>query len=99
MKDQINQAVSIALQGSRKVKITFKQDAIDSIPYLLGMVRSGLVMFEHSIGEVNMQVALQTHDWDHDLNRTTTLRLLDKFDLDWFSNRLDRALEKIEATN
>jgi hypothetical protein len=98
MREKIQQAVQTALTGSRKVKITFKRDATDSVGYLLGMGRSGLFKFMNN-AEGNLMAVAQSRNWGSDQNRSVTLELTPSFDLDWFSGRLDRALENIVAIN
>jgi len=96
MREKIQQVVQTALAGSRKVKVTFKRDATDSVGYLLGMARSGLFKFQNG-AEMNLMGVVASRTWCGDHNRTVTLQLTDQFDLDWFSGRLDRALENIEV--
>jgi hypothetical protein len=98
MYTQIKEAVQKALQGSRKVKITFRRDALSEVSYLLGMKNSGIISL--NIGDEHvLALALRTLDWGVDSNRTLIVTLTGKFDEDWFTGRMRRALEKIEAAS
>ncbi|NQV13229.1 MAG: hypothetical protein HQ530_02910 [Parcubacteria group bacterium] len=98
MREQIEKAVQTALQGSRKVKITFKQEAIGDINYLLGMAQGNIVSLGSGVDALLMAI-IQTHNWDNDQNRTLTITLTDTFDEDWFVGRMHPALESIEVAS
>lgn len=98
MRTKIAQAIQIVLQGSRKVKITFKRDAISDVSYLLGM-KSGCVIELVEMDAKVLEVAVQTRNWGLDSNRIVVVTLTNKFDEKWFVQRLWRALEKIEVVN
>lgn len=93
---EITQAVRTAFDGSRKVRITFMQEAVIEVSYLLGMARSGIVQLNNG-AEMTLMAVSQSKDWGDDQNRTTTLILTDRFDENWFVERMYDALEKIEA--
>lgn len=101
MKTQITEAVRMALGGSRKVKIAFKREATREVAYLLGMEHSGIIELDGNNGndKINLMCVPGSGDWGDDSIRTTTVTLTDRFDEKWFVDRLDRALEKIEAVN
>ena len=101
MKDQIKQMVRTALEGSRKVKITFKREAIHEVAYLLGMERSGIIRLDGNNGndKVNLMCVSMSRDWGHDSIRTAVVTLTDQFDENWFVSRLEHGLEKIEPVS
>lgn len=98
MHTRIRQAVQEALKRSRKVKITFKREALNEVPFLLGMKNSGTISLNMGDEHV-LALALRTLEWGVDSNRTLTVTLTGNFDEDWFVNRMRRALEKIEVVN
>lgn len=98
MQEQIRQAVWKALEGTHKVKITFKREAIGDIYFLLAMVSSGIVSLDNNDKTAMMSV-LQSRSWNGDRNRTVLVTLTEKFNQEWFTGRLFRALEKIELVN
>ena len=91
MKDQITQAVRAVLDGSRKVKITFKREAIHEVAYLLGMERSGIIKLDGHNGndKMNLMCVPMSRDWGHDSIRTTVVTLTDRFDENWFVSLWD----------
>lgn len=96
MRTKITQAVQTTLTGSRKVRITFKRDAIGDITHLLAMNKNHVVALDQMDALV-LQTVVQTRKWDVDSNRTVVVTLTDKFDEEWFVGRLWRALDKIEV--
>lgn len=96
MRAKITQAVQEALKGSRKVKITFKRNAISDINYLLGMANSGIISLNNADAQV-LAIVVRTRNWSVDSNRIVLVTLTAKFDEQWFVQRLWRALEKIET--
>lgn len=82
---------------SRKIRLTFKREAIGDVPYLLGMERGGIVSITASDKMVLMAV-ISSRNWDRDANRTVLVTLTETFDQEWFTGRMNaRAIEKIEA--
>ena len=99
MQELIRIAVRTALQnGSRKVRVTWKQDAIRDLSYLLGMKNSGIIDMTPTQHVVVLAV-MEDNDWGGAENRTMVIELTDKFNdkshEDWFISRLRRAIEKI----
>lgn len=99
MNDKITKAVEKALAGSRKVKITFKREAAGEVSYLLGMLNSGIVSLNNSDDQMTLLAVNQSRNWHSDRDRTVALTLTEKFDQEWFTSRMYRALEKIEFVN
>lgn len=102
MREEISQAVQKALQGSRKVKITFSKKNTDLLHYLvLGMRSGGIVLLPEHDYMVLKRVFL-SGKWPFFHNRTTTVTFTDKFDESWlvgFSSYMNHAIEKIEVVN
>lgn len=93
----ITDTVQEALNGSRKVRITFKPSAEKAdVTYLLGMKRNGIIAFQNPMDEAVMMAVAQSGDWEHDDNLTLTITLTETFDADWFIGRMRRCLENIE---
>lgn len=99
LRDQILQACRTAMQGSRKVKMTFieEPEAIGYVAYLLGFSMRGMI--ELGADELVIRAIVASHDWDGDDNRTITVTLTDRFDEAEFASRFQHALEKIEAVS
>jgi hypothetical protein len=97
MQPKIMEAIRNALEGSRKVKITFKQEATFDLNYLLEMGRVGIISVE---GDklLLMSIAHCGH-WESNSNRTVVITLTEKFDPNWFINRMHKCLESIEVIN
>ena len=97
MQEKIKLAVrTAAVNGSHKVKITFKQKATKEVVYLLQMGWSGIVKLDDK-NKINLMRAVESGAWSHDDIRTTTVTLTEQFDESWFVGRLGHALEQIEA--
>ena len=98
MEKHILEAIRLALQGSHKVNITFKRTAADKVKHLLGMNRAGAISL-HSIDEATMTAVMMSKKWTDDNHRTLTVTFPDKFDKNWFFERMRHALDKIEVVN
>ena len=99
MKQEIRQALQIALAGSRKIKIVFKKEAIGGeVAYLLGMMNAGIINLDIR-DAMNLSVTNASRKWVPDNNRAVVVMLTDQFDENWFVERMYRALEKIEILN
>ncbi|MEK9195217.1 MAG: hypothetical protein AAB975_02485 [Patescibacteria group bacterium] len=99
MKQEIRQALQIALAGSRKLKIVFKKEAIGGeVAYLLGMMNAGIINLDIR-DAMNLSVTNASRKWVPDNNRAVVVMLTDQFDENWFVERMYRALEKIEILN
>lgn len=95
-REKMRQTLREALGGSRKIRITFKKEAIPEIPYLLGMLKSGIIKID-TMDEITLRAVINSKKWDGDANRTLTATLTDQFDEDWFVGRMERALESISV--
>jgi hypothetical protein len=95
MRKKILQAVQEALEGSRKVKITFKPEAIDYVKFLLGLALVGKI--EIGANKLVIGAIVDSHAWSGDHNRTFIIALTDKFSKDEFAGSFQHALEKIEV--
>lgn len=90
------QALNQASKGTRKIRITFKEEATICTDYLSEMSRRGSISLNNGVEKILMAVA-QTGSWEGIYNRTILVTLTDKFDQNWFVNRMHRALNKIEV--
>lgn len=90
------EAIQQAQQGSGKVEVIFKREAIGDLNYLFGMVRNGIIELDPG-DEMALMAVAQTGDWEGDHNRTVTITLTNKFDEEWFVGRMRRAVESISA--
>jgi len=95
-QENISEVVKAAESGSRKVNITFKQDAQSDINYLLGMDRSKIITMKAG-DRLTLMAVTQSGSWERDENRTLEVTFTEEFDSDWFIGRMRRALEKIEV--
>ncbi|GBE16720.1 hypothetical protein BMS3Abin15_00542 [bacterium BMS3Abin15] len=96
MKNQILKAIQEALAGSRKLKITFKDGTVSYLAYLRGMQRGGIIGISDDDNLI-IDAIMDSKKWGRDENRTLTVTLKDSFDSAWFTGRMERALERIEA--
>lgn len=97
--EQILQAITAArygTNGTKRMRLTFKRDALTDVSYLLGMV-NGKIIEITSGDQLILTAVLQSRSWDRDQNRTVVVTMTDTFDAEWFTERMRRALEKIEA--
>lgn len=94
-------AVQYALESSRKVEITFREEAIKEpvkkiIPLFVMRLR-GLITI-HSGDEWILMDVVENGIWECDKNRTVAVTFTDKFtDGSLFVNRMVRAIEKIKV--
>jgi len=97
MRTKIMEALKAALGGSRKVKITFKQETVTDLAYLMRMERVGLIQLDDN-DKANLTRVLKFGGWwENDSNRTTIVTLTAQFNENWFLARMERALEAIEV--
>ena len=101
MEQQIMRAVQYALDSSRKVEITFRDEAIKEplkeIVPLFVMRLCGLVSI-HSGDEWVLMDIIDNRNWGCQENRTVAVTLTDKFtDGSLFVKRMIRAIEKIKV--
>ncbi len=102
MKEKVAQALQRALQGSRKVKITFTTEGTEKLHYLvMGMKHGGMVLLPDD-DYMMLRNTLISGKWPffHKHKRTTTVTLTDKFDeklLVDFTNYMSCIIEKIEV--
>jgi hypothetical protein len=85
-----------ALTGPRKLRITFKREAVDDVMYLCGMERGGIVRIDDETALV-LSAVMASGIWSSDKNRVVNLTLGEKFNPHWFRGRMKDALEEIEA--
>ena len=95
-QENITQVVKAAQDGSRKVRVTFKQDAYGDISYLLGMDRSRIITMKAG-DRMTLMAVMGSGSWERDENRTLEVTFTDEFDAEWFISRMRRALDKIEV--
>jgi len=88
----MREAIKQALAGERKLRITFKEQAMVDLNYLFGMENSGIVIVDPS-DKVVLDTVLATGDWEFDANRTMTVTLTETFDESWFLDRMERSVE------
>jgi hypothetical protein len=96
-RDQIIRAIQRALEGSGKIKITFKPDAVRKLAQLLNMNNAivGLTL----IDKINITTVLETSNWG-EVNRSFIVQLIDmqaEVNQHWFAMRMSGALEAIEV--
>ena len=98
MREQISQAMQKALQGSRKIKITFKPKATKEVILLLYQKNRGEIDLPNDLERKLLMVAYFGW-WKHDLDRTMDITLNENIDHSWFAKRISYALEKIEVVD
>ena len=91
-----DQEVKKALAGSRKMRITFKREAVDDVVYLCGMEQAGIIRTDKTTALV-LSAVMASRSWSLDENRVVNLTLGENFKPEWFRGRMKDALEKIEA--
>lgn len=93
MREKILIAVRTAIQNSsRKVRVTFRREAIRDLQYLLGMQNSGIIR----LPDVTIILAvISGNSWDGERNRTMVIELAEKFDEEWFVSRMGSAVESV----
>jgi len=85
----------IAWFAGMRVKITFREDSIDDVNYLIGMIDGKIIKV--SRGDYATLLAISSDKtWGSESNRTVELELAKTFNLDWFVDRMAYRLEKIE---
>ena len=97
MREKIEQAVKKAFVsgGSRKVKVTFREDSARMVSAFLEMVT---VIVEMDKKEETILIWVgETGKWECDKNRTAVLTLLIPFDMTRFLGKMTPLLENIEV--
>jgi hypothetical protein len=95
MSSSVENAVQTAIEGSRVVKVTFKE-ATDEIACLLAMEQAGIVSLPES-DKANLKAVDRFGDWSYHPDRTTSVILADPSRAEWFARRMSYTLERIEA--
>ncbi len=100
MQQKIKQVLEEALAGSRKVKITFKQEVFSgNILYLLIMILNDEISMSRA-DRLMLRAIAEVRGWDPNNNdRAYMVTLTAKFDADWFCFRMHEALENIEVVD
>lgn len=94
--EQILQAITWARDGTRKMRLTFRKDALRDVSHLLGMISNKMIRIDPG-SQLILTAVLQSGRWDREENRIVVVTMTDTFDAEWFTDRMRRALEKIEA--
>ena len=98
MRERIWQAVHKALQGSRKIRITFKPGATKEVIILLYEKNCGDIDLPNDLERELLMVAYFGW-WKHDLDRTMVITLNENNDKTWFIKRISSALEEVEVVD
>ena len=100
MQEQISQAVQIALQGTRQINITFKEEtaATGYIIFLLEMKRNGNILLTDS-DEIMLRYISHHNRWEPGRSYTILITLTKKFNEKMFIEQMHHALKEIEAVN
>lgn len=95
MKQKIQTAVEEAIKNDmRKLRITYKRDAIQGLYALMALVNAGMLTMSSGDSAVALSV-IMTSDWEHDENRSFTVLLTEKFQDETFISPMALYLEKI----
>lgn len=95
MQGKIETAVREAVRnGSRKLRITYKRDAIHGLYALMAMVNAGMLIVSSGASAVALAV-IAAGDWEHDDNRSFTVELTEKFRESTFIAPMSLYLDKI----
>lgn len=94
MQDQIRAGIEAALQGDRKITITFKDEALGDLRELIGMDQSGAIRIPKP-DLVVLGLIYGTGAWQKGTNRTVTIELTEAFDEDHFVQCMSPALQTI----
>jgi hypothetical protein len=95
MKQKIQMAVDEAIKnGTRKLRITYRCDAIQGLYALRALVDAGMLTMSSGDSAVALSV-IMTRDWEHDENRSFTVLLTEKFQGETFVAPMALYLEKI----
>lgn len=95
MKERIKVAIQAAIDsGSRKLRITYRRDAVQGLYALMAMVNAGMLIMSSGDSAVAFAV-VTTGDWEHDENRSFTVELTEKFQESTFITPMSLYLEKI----
>lgn len=105
-REEITRPVMAAIDGSKKLKITFKKEATRETLKLLGMEKVGNVGLDDNV-KIDLFCVGTSGNWEM-INRTVVVTLTDKFRKDdeardtrsplgWFIDKMMYALEGIEA--
>lgn len=86
-----------ALEGSKKIVITIKQDSVDYITSLWAMNEYGRISLEDK--DILTTVGNKSYHWGKEQNRSFTVTLTKKFNKDLFIEQMYPGIDKIEAVN
>lgn len=93
----VQTVIEKALEGSQKIAITFKSDAIDYITFLWGMNNRGAISLEDD--DILTTVSQRSYPWHNEEKRIFMVTLTRKFDKDMFIEQMSLGIDKIEAVN
>ena len=96
MKRQEFLDVVKAVGVGNRIKITYKDNAIPTLPYLIGMYNAGLFTLEDP-GLSLLYAIVRSQKWDREQNKTFLLVITESFDLEWFVDRLHWDVESVEV--
>ena len=95
MQEKIIEAVQQAKIGSRKVRITFKEDVYpNDILSLIAMCSGDHISMSHD-SELALRVCALMCGWEYDRQRTMVIAFADDFDEGRFIEVIQRNLENI----
>jgi hypothetical protein len=92
----MEQILTAAMKGSKKVRFTFRPEGIDEIPYLLGMASNGIIQLKPG-DALTLECVQASGEWERPANRTLEIQLTETFDRGWFEGRMTRACQSITA--
>ncbi len=96
IRRKIAREVRKAINGSGKVKVTFKEDAVDALDQFCKLERKGAIMMSDSCAAI-LSAAKRRKYWGHASNRITTIFLGVNFNEKEFVRCLARAIEDVQA--
>jgi len=96
MRDNLILAVKKALCGSRKIRVTFREGAINYVGFLSTMCDHGIIKInENDLS--SLIYASHTLLWNISLSRSIVFTLTDRFNRGWFVDVMNSSFESIEV--
>ena len=79
------------------LRFTYKRQYPQVAGYLGGMIDKGVISVDSPMVKVLIHAITVSGSWDSDRNRTFEVRTTDKFDVDWFVDRVGSDVESFEV--
>ena len=96
--ENMSEVLDKALNGSKKVRVTFKRDAINGVRGLWQLRNEHMITIS-GFAEANLSAAVTNQAWSSDIDRSVLVTFTPTFDKYGFMETMGSVLEKIEPSS